>query len=346
VTPGPVAAVFPGQGAQHVGMGGELAARFPEAREVFRRASEAAGLDLYRLCLEGPDEALKQTANTQPALLTACLACLATVPLQPVCAAGLSLGEYTALVCAGAIALEDAVALVRRRGQYMQDACGGLDTMMAAVVGLDGDTVREVCAAHSHLGVVEPANYNSPGQVVVGGETRAVRAALEAARTAGARRTLPLAVSAPFHTRLMAAAAERLAADLERLPIRDARIPVIANVSAAPVRTAGEIRRALLAQVASPVRWEESVRRMAADGVEVFVEVGPGTTLSGLVRRTVEDATICHIEDTASRDDALAALDPAGGAARPAGSGRGADPEGAHGRPRSRAAGDAQGTRP
>jgi [acyl-carrier-protein] S-malonyltransferase len=297
-------------------MGGELASRFPEARQIFRRASDAAGIDLYRLCVEGPEDALRQTANTQPAILTASLACFATAPLRPACAAGLSLGEYTALVCADAVALEDAVRLVRRRGEYMQAACDGLDTMMAAVVGLEADRVREVCAAHAHLGVVEASNFNSPGQVVVGGETAAVRAVLDAARSAGARRAVPLAVSAPFHTRLMEPAAERLAADLERLPIRDARIPVVANVSAEPVRTADEIRRALLAQVASPVRWEESVRRMYADGVRIFAEFGPGTALSGMIRRTVADVAVCHVEDGASRDAALAVLAATGTAGR------------------------------
>jgi [acyl-carrier-protein] S-malonyltransferase len=304
-----IAAVFPGQGAQYVGMGRELAERFAEARDVFRRASEAAGLDLYRLCTEGPDEALRQTANTQPAVLAASLACLATLPLSPACAAGLSLGEYTALVCAGSLALEDAVRLVRLRGRYMQEACEGLDTMMAAIMGLDAARVREVCDSHAHLGTVEPSNFNSPGQVVVGGEAAAVRAVLDAARAAGARRAIPLAVSAPFHTSLMARAAERLAADLERLPLRDARIPVFANVSAAPVRTADEIRRALLAQVASPVRWEESVRAMHAAGMRVFVEVGPGTTITGMVRRTADGAVTCHVEDLASRAEALAVLD-------------------------------------
>jgi len=303
-----LAAVFPGQGAQYVGMGRELAERVPAARDVFRRAGEAAGLDLFRLCTEGPDEALRQTANTQPAILTASLACLAAVPLDPAVAAGLSLGEYTALVCAGALALEDAVPLVRLRGQYMQEACEGLDTMMAAIVGLDAESVRAVCGAHAHLGVVEPSNFNSPGQVVVGGETAAVRAVLDAARAAGARRAIPLAVSAPFHTRLMAPAAERLAAELERVPVRDARIPVIANATAAPVRTAGEIRRALLAQVASPVRWEESVRVMRAAGVRLFVEIGPGTALSGMIRRTADGAATCHVEDAASLDETLAAL--------------------------------------
>ena len=301
------AAVFPGQGAQYVGMGAGLASRFPEAHAVFDRAGAALGFDLLALCAGGPEEALRQTANTQPAILTASLACLATLPLAPTCAAGMSLGEYTALVCAGAMALEDAVRLVRLRGTYMQEACAGCDTMMAAVIGLDADQIRRLCAEYQHLGVVEPSNFNSPGQTVIGGETAAVRAALGAATARGARRTIPLAVSAPFHTSLMRQAADRLAGDLERLPIRTARIPVFANVSAAPVREPDEIRRTLLAQVASPVLWEQSVRAMHAAGVRLFVEVGPGTSLSGMIRRTVPAETR-QVDDVASRDAAVRAL--------------------------------------
>lgn len=299
--------MFPGQGAQYVGMGCAIAERYPEARRVFERASDAVGLDLLRLCAEGPEEALRHTANTQPAILVASLACLAALPVEPAYAAGLSLGEYTALVCAGALPLEDAVRLVRLRGTYMQEACAGRDTMMAAVMGLDPEAVAALCAEHAHLGVVEPSNFNSPGQVVIGGDAAAVRAALAAARARGARRAVPLAVSAPFHTRLMRPAAERLAAALERVPIQPARIPVVANVSATPVRTPEEIRRALLQQVASPVLWEQSVRAMYERGVRVFVEVGPGTTLSAMIRRTVEAET-CHVEDPASRDAAAPVL--------------------------------------
>jgi [acyl-carrier-protein] S-malonyltransferase len=302
-----VAAVFPGQGAQHAGMGRELAERYPEARAVFDRAGAVLGFDLYRLCAEGPEDVLAQTANTQPAILATSLACLAAMPLCPDCAAGLSLGEYTALVCAGALDLEDAVSLVRLRGTYMQEACVGRETMMVAVLGLSGGEIEALCREHAPLGVVEPSNFNSPGQVVIGGDAAAVRAAMDGAKARGARRTVPLAVSAPFHTRLMETAAERLAGDLERVRIRPAAIPVYANVSAAPVHRPDEIRRALLDQIFSSVRWEQSVRTMYDAGVRMFVEIGPGTTLSGMIRRTV-DAAICHVEDTASRDAAADAL--------------------------------------
>ncbi len=302
-----VAAVFPGQGAQYVGMGRDVAERFPAARNVFDRAGAALGFDLLRLCAEGPEEALRRTANTQPAILATSLACLATLPFEPACAAGLSLGEYTALVCAGSLTLEDAVTLVRLRGTYMQEACAGRDTTMAAVMGLDAEAVQEVCAQPPHLGVAEPSNFNSPGQVVIGGDTAAVTAALDAARRRGARRTVTLPVSAPFHTSLMQPAADRLAAELERTKIAPARIPVFANVSAAPVRSPDEIRRALLRQVASPVLWEQSVRAMHAAGVRLFVEVGPGTSLGAMIRRTVE-ADTCHIEDAASREAASRVL--------------------------------------
>ena len=301
------AAVFPGQGAQHVGMGCEIADRFPEARRVFERASAAAGFDVLALCATGPADALKATTNAQPAILAVSLACLAALPATPQIAAGLSLGEYAALVCAGSLQIEDAVRLVRLRGLYMEDATRGRDTMMVAVLGLSPDQVGALCAAHAHLGVVEPANFNCPGQTVIGGDTPAVEGVAAAARAMGARRSMPLAVSAPFHTSLMRPAAERLAADLERTPIRAAQIPVVANVSAQPVRAPDEIRRALLAQVASPVLWEQSVRAIFDAGVRQFIEIGPGTALSGMIRKTVPAAT-SHIEDGASREQALAVL--------------------------------------
>ena len=303
------AAVFPGQGTQYVGMGREIAERFPAARAIFERASAAIGFDVFRLCAEGPEEALRATANTQPAILAASLACLSTLPAAPAIAAGLSLGEYTALVCAGALILEDAARLVRLRGLFMEDATAGRETMMTAVLGLSPEQAREVCATHAHLGVVEPSNFNSPGQVVIGGDTAAVREAMAAARAMGARRAVPLAVSAPFHTSLMRPAAERLAAELERVPIVDASIPVVVNASAQSVRRAHEIRRALIDQVASPVLWEATVRAIYDQGIRRFVEVGPGTTLTGMIRKTVPVASIAHIEDAASRDDALAMLE-------------------------------------
>jgi [acyl-carrier-protein] S-malonyltransferase len=301
------AAVFPGQGAQYVGMGREIAERYPEARAVFERASAAVGFDLFHLCAEGPEEALRATANTQPAILASSLACHATLPVAPEVAAGLSLGEYAALVCAGALELEDAVRLVRLRGIFMDDATRGRETLMVAVLGLTPEQARALCEAHGHLGVVEPANFNGPGQIVIGGDAPAVRAAAAAARRLGARRALELPVSAPFHTSLMRPAAERLAGELERTPIRRARIPVVANVSARPVRDPDAIRQALLAQVASPVLWEQSVRTMYDTGIRRFVEFGPGTTLCGMIRKMV-DAETCHIENAASREEALTML--------------------------------------
>jgi [acyl-carrier-protein] S-malonyltransferase len=301
------AAVFPGQGAQYVGMGREIAERYPAARAVFERASAAVGFDLFHLCAEGPEEALRATANTQPAILASSLACQATLPVAPEVAAGLSLGEYAALVCAGALELEDAVRLVRLRGIFMDDATRGRETLMVAVLGLTPEQARALCEAHGHLGVVEPANFNGPGQIVIGGDAPAVRAAAAAARRLGARRALELPVSAPFHTSLMRPAAERLAGELERTPIRRARIPVVANVSARPVRDPDAIRQALLAQVASPVLWEQSVRTMYDTGIRRFVEFGPGTTLCGMIRKMV-DAETCHIENAASREEALTML--------------------------------------
>jgi [acyl-carrier-protein] S-malonyltransferase len=301
------AAVFPGQGAQYVGMGREIAERYPEARAVFERASAAVGFDLFHLCAEGPEEALRATANTQPAILATSLACHATLPVAPEVAAGLSLGEYAALVCAGALELEDAVRLVRLRGIFMDDATRGRETLMVAVLGLAPEQARALCEAHGHLGVVEPANFNGPGQIVIGGDAPAVREAAAAARRLGARRALELPVSAPFHTSLMRPAAERLAGELERTPIRRARIPVVANVSARPVRDPDAIRQALLAQVASPVLWEQSVRTIYDTGIRRFVEFGPGTTLCGMIRKMV-DAETCHIENAASREEALTML--------------------------------------
>jgi len=303
----PFAAVFPGQGAQHVGMGCEIAERFPAARRIFERASAAVGFDVLGLCASGPEDALRATANTQPAILVTSLACLAAFPGTPGSAAGLSLGEYTALVCAGALEMEDAVRLVRLRGIYMEDATRGRDTMMVAVIGLDATQARALCAAHAHLGVVEPANFNCPGQVVIGGDAPAVREAARAARGMGARRAVPLPVSAPFHTSLMRPAAERLAAELARTPIRPAALPVVANASAEVVRSPDEIRRALISQVAFPVLWEQSVRALFGAGVRQFVEIGPGSALSGMIRKTVPAETF-HIEDAASREEAVAAL--------------------------------------
>lgn len=307
-----IAFVFPGQGAQYAGMGKEMAQAFPEANEVFARADASLGFSLSELCWDGPDEVLRQTENTQPAILATSYACLAVLHirgLDPAMAAGLSLGEYTALVCADALAFEDALPVVRRRGQLMQEAAAGRRTAMAAILGLDAQTVKRVCQEAAAHGVVEPSSFNSPGQVVIAGEEAAVLAGITLAKAAGARRAVLLPVSAPFHTTLMRPAADRLAPLVQQVPLRPARIPVISNVTAQPVQEPEEIRGLLIAQVASPVRWEESVQTMLAAGVKTLVEVGPGTSLSGLIRKTVPQVTVAHVEDRASLDEAMRILE-------------------------------------
>jgi [acyl-carrier-protein] S-malonyltransferase len=310
-----IAFVFPGQGAQRVGMGVAMAEQFPQARRVFDEASAAIELDLLALCRRGPDEVLRATENTQPALLTcswAIAAVLIAHGITPRAAAGLSLGEYTALVAAGALELADAVRVVRLRGRFMQEAVAGRPTAMAAVLGLDAGRVEEVC--REVAGCVELANHNAPGQVVIAGDYAAVEAACQRLRARGARRAVPLAVSAPFHTSLMQPAADRLAPVLAAVPLRDAAIPVVANATGEPVQEAATIRRLLIAQVARPVRWEQSVRRLHRLGARTFIEAGPGTTLAGLIRRTLPEVRVLSVETPADLAAARAALAGAVGA--------------------------------
>ncbi|HLA23786.1 MAG TPA: ACP S-malonyltransferase [bacterium] len=312
---GVIAFVFPGQGAQYAGMGRELAQLYPEAAETYARADRTLGFPLSAICWEGPDELLRQTENTQPAILaTSCaaLAVLAARDLTPDVTAGLSLGEYTALVAAGAMTMEEALPLVRSRGRFMQEAAAGRRTAMAAILGLTPEMVREVCRAASTHGTVEPSNFNSPGQIVIAGDEAAVREGITRAKAAGAKRAVLLPVSAPFHTSLMRPAAERLTPLLEALGFREAAVPVVSNVTAQTVRAPREIRDALAAQVASPVRWDDSVRTMAALGVRTFVEVGPGSSLSGLIRKTVAAAKVLRVEDRATLEETLAQVVPEG----------------------------------
>ncbi len=303
--------LFPGQGSQYVGMGREFYEIYPEARAVFEEADAALGWSVTGLCFEGPAERLAETECCQPAVLTVSVACLAVLRrhgLEPDAAAGHSLGEYAALVAAGALAFRDAVVLVHRRGRYMQEAVPLGRGGMVAVLGLAREKVEEVCRAAAARGVVEPVNYNSPGQIVIAGENAALEEASRLALAAGARKCVRLNVSAPFHSRLMAPAAERLRADLDRTEIRDPQIPVVANVHADYVRTAGEVRRALGLQAAGPVRWEESVRRLLADGASTFVEVGPGRALTGLLRQIARDVTTLNVEDPSSLEKVLAVV--------------------------------------
>ena len=282
-----VAALFPGQGSQHVGMGAELAEVFPGARDVFRRADEALGFELSKLCWEGPEDELKQTENAQPAILAHSLATWMTVKDDLVgrvrFGAGHSLGEFTAYGAAGSLELEDAVRLVRRRGELMAASPPGT---MSAILGMEPSAVEGICErVRAEGGVVVAANFNSPGQIVISGEIRAVERAGELAKQSGARMVRRLAVSGAFHSPLMADVEAGLRAELERVSFRDPEFPVVSNVTAQPVTDAATARRNLVVQLTAPVRWSESVQRIAEVGVRDFVELGPGKVLTGMLRR-------------------------------------------------------------
>jgi len=296
--------VFPGQGSQYAGMGKDLADNFKVAKEVFEEANDALGIDLAGLCFNGPEEDLKLTTNTQPAILTTSIAALRVLSsetgLIPDYAAGHSLGEFSALVCAGALSFADAVRTVRQRGAFMQEAVPVGVGAMAAVMGLSKEEIAEVCSAAAQGQVVSPANFNSPGQIVIAGDTAAVTRAIELAKEKGAKRALPLPVSAPFHCALMVPAGERLAQVLNGIAVNPMQIPVITNVEAEPNQKAERVCDLLVTQVCAPVRWDDSVEKMVALGVDRFIEIGPGKVLSGLMKRMAKGATIQNVEDAAS----------------------------------------------
>ncbi len=312
-----IACVFPGQGAQKVGMGKELAAAYSICRDTFAEADEALGERLSTRCFEGPEADLLLTENAQPAILavsTAIYRLARQKGVEPAFAAGHSLGEYSAHVAAGTLSFADALRTVRRRGQYMQEAVPVGDGAMAAILGLDAAAVGEACeAASAELGaVVTPANLNAPGQVVIAGQTAAVARAGELAKARGAKRVIALAVSAPFHCPLMLPAQRRLEGDLRALTVHDPAIPVVANVDALPKTDAGSAVDALIRQVSSPVRWEDVIRRLVADGARTFVELGPGTVLSGLIRKIDPAVAAMSVENVQGLDKALLALQSAG----------------------------------
>ncbi len=311
--------MFPGQGSQFPGMGRELAERYPEARALFEQADRALNFPLSELCFRGPEEQLQLTENTQPAILACSVAAFRILEKRgvlPDYVAGHSLGEYSALVAAGALSFSDALRVVRKRGRYMQEAVPAGVGAMAAVTRLPLAVLEEVCREAAEAEVVAPANINSPDQVVISGHAAAVARAVELARQRGAKRALLLPVSAPFHSALMKPAQERLAADLEHLAFADLRIPLVNNLAAREIRSGAEARAGLIGQVSAPVLWEPSVRRLISLGATRFVEVGPGKVLSGLLRQIDPSAWACQAQDPSGLEAALAALSGVSGVAR------------------------------
>jgi [acyl-carrier-protein] S-malonyltransferase len=302
--------LFPGQGSQAVGMGKGFYESSTGAKAIFEEANEALGFDLAQLVFDGPEAELALTANTQPAVLTASVAAATACAergLKPTLAAGHSLGEYTALVVAGALRFADAVRIVRKRGEFMQEAVPVGTGAMAAIMGIELPAVEQVCTDAARGEVVEIANVNSALQIVIAGHRAAVERAVALATERGGKMSVMLPVSAPFHCALMAPAGARLASELEAAQVADPEVPVVRNVDAGVTRRAEDVRPFLLRQVANPVRWTECVQRLAAEGATTFVEVGPGRVLSGLLRRIVNGARGHSIEDPAGLEKALAA---------------------------------------
>ena len=303
-----VAFLFPGQGSQKVGMGLELSQEYAAARATFDEVDAILNRKLSQLCFEGPAEALKQTENTQLAILTCSVAALRVLDeheIVPKAVAGHSLGEYSALVAANALTFSDAVKLVEYRAQVMAEASQRQDCTMAAILGLDEATLQDLCEAASSAGVVQIGNYNCPGQLIISGDTAAVEQVMDSAKDAGARRCLRLEVSGAFHSALMAPAQEQLQTVINDFHFNDPSIQVAANVTGDFVQTADEVRRLLIAQVTSAVQWEKSTRTIGAAGISHFVEVGPGTVLSGMVRRTLPEAICLNVEDAKSLDKVM-----------------------------------------
>jgi [acyl-carrier-protein] S-malonyltransferase len=303
-----LAFLFPGQASQYPGMGRDLAEKFPECRAVFEEADAALGFPISKLCFEGTEDALKLTENTQPAILTVSVAAyraLETRGISPDFVAGHSLGEYSALVAAGALEFSAAVKIVRQRGRYMQEAVPAGEGAMAAIMGLSPADVAEVCKKAAENEVVSPANLNSPEQIAISGHAAAVKRAVEIASQSGAKRAVVLPVSAPFHCALMMPAQKRLEPDLRAAQFSALRFPLITNVDAEGVTSGDEAREALIRQVTLPVRWLDSVREMIDQGVTIFVEVGPGKVLAGLLRQIDRSVRCFNVEDAASLQSTL-----------------------------------------
>lgn len=303
-----IAFVFPGQGAQYVGMGKELAENYSCTREVFEKADEILGFSISSICFQGADEELNKTENTQPAILATSIAILKILQEKGIKAdalAGLSLGEYSALVCSGALAFEEAVILVKNRGKYMQEAVPEGKGSMAAIIGLDSEKIYDICKEVKNFGFVCPANFNCPGQIVIAGEIEALKAAVEKCKERGAKRAVMLSVSAPFHTAMLQPAAIRLKKDLERITINKLQVAVLTNVTGDFIEDENSIKEILTKQVMSPVLWEQTINNMIKSGVDTFIEIGPGRVLNGFIKKIDRKLNVMNVEDIKSLEKTI-----------------------------------------